>query len=377
MSRIQIHGFASEGGFVSTDNDYIGASSRGSLKLFEAGLNVSVEPVDRLRFGLQLTGRNVGTVSEAVPRFDWAVIEYRLHAWLGARAGLIKMPFGLYNEYVDIDSARTAILMPQSLYPIRNRDALISHTGFAIYGTLPLAAGGELDYQVWLGTLTIPRSALELTGGATLDSVDTKYAAGGQVFWRPRLDGLRLGASVMHASIDFHVTLGSSTVSQLVMAGALPANDPGRLVVSQKPTTAWVGSAEYIAGDWLFAVEYSRWLKHQVTSMPNIVPTVDEDAERMYAMVTYRVAGPFELGTYYSLTHADVKNRNGHDPKFSKPFKAFQRDLALSLRVDVNDYWLWKFEGHFIDGAAELPVTANPNPKRYWGLFLLRTTVSF
>jgi len=376
MNKIQIHGFASEGGFVSTANDYIGASSRGSLKLFEAGVNVSVEPLDRLRFALQLTGRNVGTVSEAVPRLDWAVIEYRFHAAIGARAGLIKIPLGLYNEYVDIDSARTAILMPQSVYPIRNRDALISHTGFAIYGTLPLAAVGELDYQVWLGTLTIPRSALELTG-ATLDSVDTKYAVGGQLFWRPGLDGLRLGGSVMQASIDFNVTLGSSTLSQLIAAGKLAANDTGRLVVSQKPTTFWVGSAEYMVGDWTFAVEYSRWLKHEVTSLPAIVATVDEDAERMYAMVTYRVAPPFELGTYYSLTYADVNDRNGRGPKFGERFQAFQRDLALSLRFDVNNHWLWKLEGHFIDGTAELQVTANPNPKRYWGLFLFRTTVSF
>jgi hypothetical protein len=51
--------------------------------------------------------------------------------------------------------------------------------------------------------------------------------------------------------------------------------------------------------------------------------------------------------------------------------------LAASLRFDVNDHWLWKLEGHFIDGAAELDSTYNPNPKRYWGMFLLRTTVTF
>src|SRR5215208_983102 len=40
---IEIHGFVSEGAFVSTSNDYIGASSRGSVKLFEAGINFSTE----------------------------------------------------------------------------------------------------------------------------------------------------------------------------------------------------------------------------------------------------------------------------------------------------------------------------------------------
>jgi hypothetical protein len=63
--------------------------------------------------------------------------------------------------------------------------------------------------------------------------------------------------------------------------------------------------------------------------------------------------------------------------QFAKPYLAYQRDLAVTLRYDVNDAWLWKLEGHFMDGAAALDAALNPNPKRYWGLFLLRTTVSF
>ena len=55
----------------------------------------------------------------------------------------------------------------------------------------------------------------------------------------------------------------------------------------------------------------------------------------------------------------------------------FQRDLAATFRLDINDYWLWKLEGHFIDGTADLQATLNPNPERYWGLFLLRTSVTF
>src|ERR1043165_1387665 len=47
--RIQIHGFASEGAFVSTANDYLGSASRGSLELFDAGINFSTEVADRLR----------------------------------------------------------------------------------------------------------------------------------------------------------------------------------------------------------------------------------------------------------------------------------------------------------------------------------------
>ena len=377
LSKFQIHGFVSEGGFISTTNEYIGESARGSLKLFEAGINVSLELTDQLRVGLQLVSRSVGTLSEEVPRLDWAVIDYRWRPWLGLRAGLIKMPLGLYNEYVDIDSARTAILLPQSLYPVRNRDALISHMGFAAHGHLPIGLAGELDYQAWLGTLTIPRSALVLSSGATLDSVDTRYVTGGQLFWHPPLSGLRVGATYMRAVIDFNISLASGTVSQVVMAGIAPANFDGKLVVSQDPTSFWVGSAEYMLGDWLFAAEYSRWLKHQHSSLPQLSPDLNEDSERMYAMASYRLSGDFEIGAYYSIVHADVHDRLGRNPRFKHDFQAFQRDLATTLRLDINEYWLWKLEAHFIDGTAELQAATNPNPKRYWGLFLLRTTVTF
>jgi len=55
----------------------------------------------------------------------------------------------------------------------------------------------------------------------------------------------------------------------------------------------------------------------------------------------------------------------------------FQRDLGATIRYDVNEYWTWKLEGHFIDGVGELSQPTNPNPERYWGLFLFKTTVTF
>jgi hypothetical protein len=372
----QIHGFVSEGGFLSTANEYIGTSSRGSLKFFEAGLNVSLEPIDQLRVGMQLVFRSIGSLSEDAPRVDWAVVDYRLESWLGMRAGIIKIPLGLYNEYVDIDATRTMILLPQSVYPMRNRDALISHTGFAVYGDVGIGGGGRLDYQAWFGTLTIPRSALELAG-ASLASVDTKYVTGGQVFWHPPLEGLRVGASYLRASVDFDLVLDADVLAQLVMANLLPPEHNGELVISQRPTSLWVASAEYIRGDWLFAAEYSRWLKRQQSSLAALIPTTEEDAERFYVMATYRLSSYFELGTYCAVTHADVSDRDGASSTLSHPFQAFQRDLAASLRIDVNAYWLWKIEAHLIDGVAELQASQNPNPKRYWGLFLFRTTVMF
>jgi hypothetical protein len=289
---------------------------------------------------------------------------------------VIKMPLGLYNEYVDIDAARPSILLPQSVYPLRNRDALISHTGFAVYGTVDLHCRGELEYQAWLGTLSIPHNALEVNG-ATLDTIDTRYVTGAQLFWNTPADGLRVGATVVRASIDFYLTLSDENIDALVMAGAVPADYDGALRVSQRPDTFAIGSAEYLRGPWTFAAEYSRWFKRQVTSLPAVIPTLEEDAERFYVLGAYRATSHLELGSYYSVHHKDAGDRLGHGDGFPVRYYAFQRDLAASLRYDVNDRWLWKLEGHFMDGTADLAGENLPGSKRFWGLFLVRTTVTF
>lgn len=377
LPDIAIHGFVSQGAFLSTDNDYIGTSSRGSLELFEAGINFSSELTDRLHAGVQLISRNVGTLSDKAPRLDWGYLDYRHEEWLGLRAGVIKMPLGLYNEYTDIDAARLPILLPQGIYPVRNRDALLSHTGFAIYGRRAFATAGEIEYQAWLGTLTIPRTALLLDGGE-LDRVDTKYVTGAQVFWSPPVEGLRVGGSFLRASIDFHIVLDPDVVAELVAAMLVPADYDGKLLIAQRPTSLWVGSIEYLRGDWTFAAEYGRFLKRQVNNLPEVIPAIEEDAENFYAMANYRLSSRFEVGTYYSAHHVDAGDRQGREPmRYAQRHHAWQRDVTATLRFDVNRHWVWKLEGHFIDGTAQLARDLDPENERYWGMFLVKTTVTF
>jgi hypothetical protein len=376
FSRFQLHGFIGEGGFWSTDNDFIGTSSKGSLELFEVGLNVTTQLTDRLRAGAQLYGRAVGSFKDLPPGIDWAYLDYRWRDWLGLRAGVIKMPFGLYNEYADADSSRLSILMPQSVYPLRDRTALLSQTGFSLYGTQAIGGAGELEYQAWLGTLNVPANALELSG-ASLDAVNTRYVTGAQLFWRPPVDGLRLGGTYLRASIDFDVTFDPANIALLIMLGVVPADYDGKLRISQRPARVWVASAELVRDDWVFAAEYSRWYTRQSTTLPTVIPTVESDSERFYVLIARRICA-WELGGYYAVTHADANDRQARDAmRFPIRHTGFQRDLAATVRYDVNEYWTWKLEGHFIDGTAELKASVNPDPKRYWGLFLFKTTVTF
>ncbi len=380
-SRLHIHGFVSQGAFVSTANDYIGHSSRGSVELFQAGLNVSTEITDKLRAGVQLFSHDEGLYGDYTPRLDWAYLDYRWRPWLGLRAGHIKIPFGLYGEYADIDVARTSILLPQSVYPIGNRDVLLAQTGFETYGTIPMGRGGELDYRLYAGSLFAPvGGAVSRAAGQTY-AVDTKYLIGGQVFWHPPVEGLRVGGSVLRGSIDFHADLDPATTNALIAGMLVPPTFNGQITTSFRPVTLKVASAEYVHGDWQLSAEYARWFARTVFSL--LLPTSEVHSERLYAMATYHLNDWFELGAYYSMFHPNVDDRAGRALKPKPRFFGFQRDAAVTLRFDATERWTWKAEGHFIDGVAAmfdgaiLDPTLNMMPHRYWGLFLANTTVTF
>src|SRR5262245_49271682 len=102
---VEIHAFVSQGALYTTDNNYLAhTEDRPSLEFSEAGLVVSRQLDDRLRAGLQLFARDLGPSGNFEVKLDWFYIDYRWRDWLGLRAGRVKLPFGLYNDTVDVDA---------------------------------------------------------------------------------------------------------------------------------------------------------------------------------------------------------------------------------------------------------------------------------
>jgi hypothetical protein len=382
LRDVQIHGFISQGAFKSTANNYLGESERGTLEFFEAALNVSTEVTDRLTAGIQFYARDLGPLNEYTPRLDWAYLSYRWREWLGFRAGRVKMPFGLYNEYIDIDSARPFVLLPQSVYPLRNRDFLLAHTGFSLYGSSPEGFLGALDYQFILATIYLPG-----LNEQEVIAINNKYVSGGQVFWRLPVEGLRLGGSWIHTNLDAAFQIDPATTAKVVSTGNVPPDFDGRVRVRMPYIDLLIGSFEYSARGLLLSAEYSRWFSKTKTSVPLLIPDFKTNAERVYGMLAYRFSEQLQVGTYYSLNFVDANDRAGKKldpmtgkPRFSSPHEARQHDLALCLRVDLTDNWLVKLEGHYMNGTANLVAEENSDPakvKKHWMFFAMKTTLSF
>jgi hypothetical protein len=371
LRAFQVHGFVSQGFLVSSGNNYLARTRKGSFEFTEVGINVTKPLTDRLRVGMQLFARDLGAIGNYSPKFDWFYIDYRFADWFGVRAGRVKVPFGLYNEINDVDSARTAVLLPQSVYPLSTRDFLLAQTGMELYGRGEIPLLGALEYRLYAGTIFLENAAQVGTPYQVTD-IHVPFLIGGRLMWETPLEGLRAGGSAQWARLDLDFQVDPRLWPTLQAQGVVGPDFMGK-ATSRMPALLWVASLEYSAHDLLLAAEYGRWHVDREISPP-VVAETNVVSERMYALASYRVNSWFQPGAYYSLLYSNVDDRKGRD--------AFLRDAAATLRFDLTAYWLLKLEGHYFVGTATLNRLLNDDKpiaqlERHWGMFMVKTTAYF
>lgn len=350
---LQIHGFASQGALVTSDNNYLARTERGSLEFTEAGINFTKPLDDRLSIGLQLFARDLGPTGSYTATFDWLYIDYRWQDWLGLRAGRVKLPYGLYNDTSDIDAAQPVILLPQAVYPATNRDFLLAQTGLELYGYHEIGGAGAIDYRVYAGTLYL---SIPDGGAVEFATLEVPYILGGRVLWETPIEGLRVGASTLRGKID-----GSYTMAGMAMPIAVPF---------ELTATNWLSSIEYQHREFFAAAEYGRSIGRSIVGPT----TVRSTSEQAYGLVGYRWRPWVQTTAYCSLLHPDVSQRSGQEHH--------QYDAAGALRFDVSPHWIIKLEAHYLRGTAALSPELNDGKPladlvdRWW-LAAAKTTVYF
>lgn len=372
LGEVEIHGFVSQGVIKTTDNNYLARSKRGSFEFSEAGINFTHSFTPNFRIGAQLFSRDLGPIGNYRAQFDWYYLSYRFADWFGVRAGRTKLPFGLYNDTSDIDVAHVPALLPQSVYPAQSRDYLLAQTGVELFGFVPLGRAGALDYRLYGGTVYIDPPSTAGTG-IEIAKLDLPYVIGGRLMYRPPLTGLTLGGSVQRLRLDVDYQLDPALVAAWQAAGLLPPEFSGGLSFGV-PVTLWVASIEYAGDELLLASEYTRWYADYESDYPALVADRMVIAEGFYAMAAYHVTPWFTPGVYYSARYPDVADRRGRD--------AFQHDVAITFRYDINEHWLFKLESHYMYGTAVLRADLNDGKPpaqltKEWGVFLAKTTAYF
>jgi hypothetical protein len=363
LGDVEIHAFVSQGYLKSTGNNYLAESTgTGSFELTEVGVNVSRQLSDRLRVGLQLFARDLGPIGDYTARLDWGFLDYRWRDWLGARAGRIKLPFGLYNDVSDIDAAHPGVFMPQSVYPAQNRDFLLAQTGAEIYGYRDFDRAGALDYRLYGGTIFLDLDASAGASPYDVVRLAIPYVVGGRVLWELPNTGLRLGGSVQALRLE------STLQPRPTAMTPMPAP-----ITLDLDAVLWIASADYVVDDFQFVVEYSRWHTEATTSDPMFPPTATV-SERAYGLATYRPRPWLQPGLYYAWYRPDIDDGAGAGAR--------HHDAALLLRFDLSSHWIAKVEGHYMRGTAGLSPALNGGTQpddldNTWTLFAAKVTAYF
>jgi hypothetical protein len=370
LPTVDLHGFASQG-FIwnSGHNDYLGGdSSQGTFDFREYGLNASMA-YGKWRVGAQFFGEKLGPYGEDKMRLDWGTVDYQAAQWFGLRGGRVKMPRGLYNEALDLDSTRPFVLLPQSVYDARLRDFQASFDGGMAYGNINLHQGGSLDYKFFGGVIPMSTSS----GASDYFNVDAPFpnlkigmddAFGGSLFWNTPLQGLRVGYSFSRfenfATVRYVPFRARDTVK------TAPAYD------------RHLASVEYTTGNWVFAAEGGVDDTHYNVAFTDGTQYawLYPNTYYYYVSAAWRAKRWLELGAYYSQYHFD---QSGIGTPVNFP-SLNQSDYALSARFDLTDYLLFKLEGHYLYGSGavfDIPTQPQPVPGRDNSWFMLTAKITF
>lgn len=388
---IDIHGYLSQGFIYSNHNNYLADTKNGTFQFNELGINFSTELTDKLRMGIQLTGRDLGNMDNDKVTIDWAFADYRWQDWLGIRVGKIKLPTGFYNKTRDIDMLRTFILLPQSIYIETFRDTLTAMKGVGIYGEIPLHSLGNISYEFLGGGMNIDKEGstikgVEAQGLFKIENYNVKKTFCGEIIWEAPLEGLRLGVSRLNIDLKLQGVLTQDLT--------IPVSFPPYTITIAREGDPFFGevpnfrrtvySLEYTRRNLVLAAEYFRQDQTTSTRITGMEPMKRIfKFEGFYGSATYRFLDRFETGLYYSIFY---KNRDDHDgtkTPYNPTFFAYQKDGCLSFRFDLNDHWTFKLEGHLMNGTGlcfsqdNLDDKGNLDYTRKWHLLAAKMTFSF
>jgi len=328
LENLQIHGFATQSFLYSSANNYMTMkSSSGSLQWTEGAVNVNDAVSEKLRVGIQLHMYHMGEIGGPNVLVDWVSGDYKLNDQVGFRAGKVKIPMGLFNDSQDVDSLFLWTLLPQCNYPDDSRDFDLAVLGGETYGSASLGEHGRVQYRGYVG-----ENRLDANGGYMLSLADfgmtfanppSGRAFGGDVRWVTPWQGLTVGTSVESQSLD-----GAGSEGTVHMAPAF--------------ITAYY--AEWTKGRWYVAGEYWRVpILAQLQAGTDFL-AVPVDQRSWYPMVSYRVTGKLQVGTYYS--HYVNKAGDTTLPE------NYSKDWAISGRYNFNANFYGKVEGHFLHGTG-------------------------
>lgn len=367
LDSIKVHGFASQGYFLSSENNIYGESSkhRGALGLTETGINVSYKPLHNLRLAAQGIYRHAGNVNEDA-QLDYALLDWTFLSHndlrIGVRLGRVKTPFGLYNETRDVAFTRPSITLP-SIYFERSRDLLLSSDGLQFYADKGTPIG-NLSFQLNAGQLGEELDELQdaVLGQGALGKLENELGYLAKLAYESTSGATRLAFSFDNFDMKYEPGSGDFL-------------DDGNINFQQ-----FLLSAQQHIGPVTFTGEYLR----QENIFENFGPFYPKTApvsESYYIQADYRFNQQFKGYSRYDVLYLNKDDKQPDVlPSGVSPHMTFNKSYMVGLQWTPASQWMLQAEYHRHNGASSLSFADNPNPaaiKQHWSVFALQVSYRF
>jgi hypothetical protein len=364
--EVQVHGSFQQGFIFTGGNNFLTMpTSDGSGAMTDGSVNVGTRLTPKLRVGGQFYTRNIGQLGNFQPQVDWAFADYKVNDAIGVRAGKVKTALGLFTDTQDMEFLYTWAILPQGTYPLDLRSVSIAHIGGDVYGSVKVGKAGSVAYTGYLGVIQDDtkggyRYGVEDAGLAFKSGIKTK-GGGFDTRWTTPVPGLVTGYSFMQTKGTSDLTLAAIGLNFTV------DSDPWR---RQAVFADYQGASVRLSGEW----------RHESLStiiVPAVFPSSTTRSKSAFVAASYRLFKQLEVGSYHS--------RFVYDTALSaSPPENHITDTAITGRVDLNQYWHVKVEGHFMDGYGSTTLArgfyrrSNPNGfDSKTKMLVLRTGVTF
>ncbi len=370
---IQLDGFFTVGAAIHDDdtnksnpaangleNRYIGSlGDRGITQdlTFETdtrfGLQISSDVSESMEIVAQLLAR--GTISNFDAIIEWAYVDYEFTDWLSLRAGKIKQPVYLVNDYVEVGFAYPWIRPPVEVYYLNN--PLNTVNGAELLLAFPVGPG-TLSFQPYIGS---NRDDIPNTGGQAffeaenIVGIDVKYSG----------RGYTVHASNFQCDVNTFGSLSGVPTATPGVTFDIDLNGKGECDVTSAGLTFDVANV----------VVYAEWQERTTT---DTLSRPFGDQEAWYATLGYRMGKWLPHLTYATIDGKASTVQPGAvcptgatcppDPSFNFPI-AIQSSVTAGLRYEVNDSAALKFEYAVVDVENDPQELAKANQFTNFGLF--------
>jgi hypothetical protein len=319
--KFTISGFGFQDYRQSNANSYEGADQRGTWKNGILALVMSANASDRDTVWAQLESKPTEPTE-----FTWAYLDHRFNDNLSARIGRIKMPYGLYNEYIDNKALQVSAIRP-SAYSFQADMVHDAFSGIGIDWTL-----GSLFTQVFGGTIYTPANNRAITDA--FSGSDGPYL-GLRITWNAPVEGLRFMFSGWDSQTEDNTGIATT-----------PPLGP----ISKEYRAMY--SVEYVSDQLDIKAEHNHHQTPPTAAHLNVTPQIF--AAPGVRTNAWYVQGAYKMGLWTPYARFDYFVGDQSIP--SDP-SSYQKDWVIGVNYKINANVNARIEDHIINGYG-LPVTA-------------------